>query len=211
MHFLKCNKCGHYNEVKTEYQMLCSNCNKKLENNFHDWASKNSDKTFDDFKVLVCTTNVEENVKTKTSKARGLKYWIGFTVAFAIFAVIGDFAGNAIIGLFKEPAYEKVLVEVANQMNMSCPMMIDRETRLDNTIALPHNVFQYNYTLVNMVKDSMNIDNVKQYLEPKIVNFVRTTPEMKTLRDNKTTINYYYRDKAGVYLLTITVKPDQYE
>lgn len=89
--------------------------------------------------------------------------------------------------------------------------MIDNATRLDNVIALLDNVFQYNFTLVSMTKDSININELKGYLEPSIINFVKTNPDMQTMRDNKVTINYYYKDKEGVYLFTISVKPEQYE
>ncbi|MGE0090387.1 MAG: hypothetical protein AB7S50_13030 [Bacteroidales bacterium] len=199
--------------MKSEYLVFCSKCNKKLDNNYSSWSIINSDKTFEDFKNQVCTTNIEEPVKTNTKKhkIKGLKYWIGFTVAFAIFYAIGHFAGEAIIGVFNKPAIEKALVEVANTINKNCPMMIDSETRLDNAVALPNNVFQYNYTLINMVKESTNIDEMRQYLEPNIINFVKTQPDMKTMRDNKTTVNYSYKDKKGVFLLTISVTPNQYE
>lgn len=56
MCFLKCNKCGHLNEVKSEYLVFCQKCNRKLENNFQDWKVKNPDKTFDDFKELICVS-----------------------------------------------------------------------------------------------------------------------------------------------------------
>ncbi len=213
MHFLNCSKCGHFNEVKSEYLVFCTKCDKKLDNNYSDWIIRNSDKTFEDFKNQVCTTNVEEPVKINTTKnkVKGLKYWIGFTVAFAIFYAVGHFAGQAIIDVFKKPVLEKNLVEAANLINKNCPMMIDSETRLDNAIAIPNNIFQYNYTLINMVKESINIDEMRQYLEPNIINFVKTQPDMKTMRDNKTTVNYSYKDKEGVFLMTISVKPEQYE
>ncbi len=209
MHFLKCNNCGHFNEVKTEYLIFCSKCNKKLDNNYADWSKRKSNKSFDDYKQLICTTETTEptKVKTKSNKPKGLKYWIGFAVAFGLFYVIGYYA----VGFLKKPAFDKVLMETASEINKSCPIMIDNATRLDNSIALPDNVFQYNYTLLNMVKDSVKIDDLKNYLEPTIINFVKTNPDMKTMRDYKTTVNYYYKDKTGVYLFTISVKPEQYE
>lgn len=69
--------------------------------------------------------------------------------------------------------------------------MIDNATRLDNAIAMPDNVFQYNYTLVNMVKDSINIHELNNYLEPTITNFVKTNPDMQKMRENKVTVNYH--------------------
>ena len=113
--------------------------------------------------------------------------------------------------LFKAPSFDKVMMKMASEINESCPIMVDSETRLDNAIALPSNVFQYNYTLINTEKESVDISALKDYLEPNITNFVRTNPDMKLQRDNRVTINYYYKDKHGNYLLTISVTPDQYE
>jgi hypothetical protein len=211
--FLKCNNCGHFNEVKTEYLTFCSGCSKKLDNNYSDWLRRNSDKSFDDFKQMVCTSSKTETVKTKakSSGPKGLKYWISFALAFAIFYGIGQFGGEKIADLFRKPAFEKALMESASEINKSCPIMVDNATRLDNAIALPGKIFQYNYTLVSMVKDSINIDDLKNYLEPVITNQVKTNPDMKGFRDNKTTVNYYYKDKTGVYLFTISVKPEQYQ
>ena len=89
--------------------------------------------------------------------------------------------------------------------------MVDAETRLDNTVALPDNVFQYNYTLVNMEKSSIDTLAIKNFLVPTVINFVKTNPQMKYQRDHKTTLNYYYKDRAGLYLFLISITPDQYE
>ncbi len=213
MHYLKCNNCGHFNEVKTEYLIFCSNCNKKLETNFSDWIKRNSDKTFDDFKQQFCMTektDIEKSV-SKTKKVKGLKYWIGFAVAFVIFSAVGQIGGEKLAGLFRKPAFDKALMEAASELNKSCPIMIDNATRLDNAIAMPGNVFQYNHTLISMAKDSTNIDELKDYLEPTITNFVKTNPDMQTMRDHDVTVNYYYKDMQGVYLFTISVKPEQYK
>lgn len=213
MHYLKCNNCGHFNEVKTEYLVFCANCNKKLDNSYSEWTKRNSDKSFEDYKQLICTTEKSDLAKDlpKSKKIKGLKYWIGFAVAFAIFYAIGQIGGEKIAGLFRKPAFDKALMETASEINKSCPIMIDNATRLDNAIALPENVFQYNHTLVGMIKDSINITELENYLKPTITNFVKTNPDMQKMRENKVTVNYYYKDKTGVYLFTISVKPEQYK
>lgn len=214
MHFLKCNKCGHLNEVKSPYLIFCSKCDKKLDNNFSDWQRRNSEKTLDDFKQLICVSTDEiqkSNEKAKPDKRKGLKYWIGFAVAFAIFYAIGQFGGEKIVSLFMKPAFEKALVEYAREINKNCPIMIDNATRLDNTLALPDNTFQYNYTILSVVKDSVDVDALRNYIEPGIINAIKTEPQMKIIRDNKTTVNYSYKDEAGEVLFTISVKPEQYE
>ncbi|HEX2933797.1 MAG TPA: hypothetical protein VHO72_00445 [Bacteroidales bacterium] len=214
MHFLKCNKCGHLNEVKSQYLIFCSKCNKKLDNNFSDWQRRNPEKSLEDFKQLICVSANEiqkSNEKAKPVKQMKLKYWIGFAVAFAIFYAIGHFAGEKIISIFKKPVFEKALVEYASEFNKNCPVMIDNATRLDNTLALPDNTFQYNYTILTVVKDSVDVDALKSYVEPTIINAIKTEPQMKIFRDNKTTINYNYKDVEGVTLFTISIKPEQYE
>ena len=114
MYYLKCNNCGHLNEVKSEYLTFCSSCNKKLENNYSDWIKRNHDKSLDDFKKLICISESDiknlENVPKP--KKRTLKYWIGFAVAFAIFSAIGQFGGEAIVDFFKS---EKTSKEVLTQ------------------------------------------------------------------------------------------------
>jgi hypothetical protein len=213
MYFLKCSNCGHLNEVKTEYLTFCKNCNKVLNNNFPDWVKKNPDKSFEDFKQSICTTEVIETPKSKSKsiKIKGLKYWIGFAITFAIFYAVGQLGGEKIVEFFKKPGYNKAMMETASEINKSCPIMIDNATRLDNAVALPGNIFQYNYTLVNLIKDSVNINELKNYLEPTIINYVKSNPEMKAMRENKTTINYYYKDNTGIYLFTISIKPEQYK
>lgn len=217
MYFLKCNKCGHLNEVKSEYLVFCNSCHTKLENNYNKWEEVNPDKSFEEYKQIVCTTEEEkiqtEKIKINKStkhKSKSLKYGIGFIIVFAIFYAIGHFAGESIIKIFNKPSFNKEMVQMASEINKNCPIMLDAQTRLDNTIALPDNVFQYNYTLVNSEKASLDIEGLKKYLEPIIYNVAKTNPDMKLLRDNKTTLNYYYKDKSGVYLFTISVTPDQY-
>lgn len=114
MYYLKCNNCGHLNEVKNEYLSFCSSCNKKLENNFTDWKKGKYNKTLDDFKQLMCVSDTELQNKSRRirSKPKSLKYWIGFAVTFAIFYAIGHFGGESIIKIIKS---EKTSKEVLDQ------------------------------------------------------------------------------------------------
>lgn len=112
---------------------------------------------------------------------------------------------------FNAPSLDKTLMKVASEVNKTCPMMVDKETRLDNTVALPDKIFQYNYTLVNMVKDSINVQDLKNYLEPNVTNNMKTNPDMKFYRDKKITMTYYYKDKNGVFVIKIAVTPDKYQ
>ena len=46
--------------------------------------------------------------------------------------------------LISKPTFDKQLMTMASEMNKNLPMMIDSETRLDNTIGGPGNTFTYN-------------------------------------------------------------------
>lgn len=54
MYYLRCNHCGHLNEVNSESLLFCSNCNKKITNNFGNWHQQNPEKNFNDYKLEQC-------------------------------------------------------------------------------------------------------------------------------------------------------------
>ncbi len=114
MDFLKCNHCGHMNEVKTEYQSFCDACNKKIDNNFPDWSRRNPNKSFADFRQLICIseTDMKANMKLEKPKRKSLVYWIVFFVSFTIFTVAGSYGGEAIMKLFRS---EKTGKEILNK------------------------------------------------------------------------------------------------
>lgn len=124
---------------------------------------------------------------------------VGFVVAYLVVQT-----------LFTPPSFDKQMMKAASQINESCPIMVDQETRLDNAIALPGNILQYNYTLVHLVKDSVNIMDFESYIRPQIVNNIKTNPNMKAYRDNKITMAYNYKDMNGTFITKITVKPQEY-
>jgi hypothetical protein len=109
------------------------------------------------------------------------------------------------------PSFDKQLAAFANEYNKICPMMVDVETQLDNILPLPKKTIQYNYRLINLTVEEVVLDTVKKYLEPTIIATIKTQPDMKFLRDNKTTFIYNYRDKNGIFVWKLSVTPDMYE
>ena len=100
---------------------------------------------------------------------------------------------------------------IANEMNKSCPRLVDAETRLD-TVTLPSKtVFQYNYTLINYEKTEIDTVKIKSNLEQNIIQLIKTNPQMEYQRQNKVTMNYIYNDKNGDYLMSIIITPELYK
>ena len=178
----KCNKCGAENLNNAKY---CQECGCELPKP---------------------TVEEAQQTMTKPVKEKNRKTLIKSIIGTIVGMIIGTVITQQLF--FKSPSFDKVLMEMASEMNKSCPMMMDGETRLDNVTVLPPKTIQYNYTLVNMVKESIDTIVMKEYLEPNITNFVRTDPQMQFFRDNKTTINYHYRDKVGNYVFIIPVTPE---
>jgi hypothetical protein len=145
---------------------------------------------------------MDQLVKTN-KRAKIQEMIVGFVVfVFAFFLVQQLF--------FTSPSLDKKMMQIANEINKTCPIMIDEDTRFDNAVALPDNIFQYNFTLVNLEKQEIELDTVKKYLEPNIINNAKTNPDLKMFRDHKITINYNYHDKNGVFVVKISVKPEIY-
>ncbi len=115
----------------------------------------------------------------------------------------------ALTGCNNNNAYQMV-VKTSEELNKRCPMVIDAETRLDNTAALDNPVkLVYNYTLVNATKKELGdrLTSIKETMKPNIQNTVDTNPEMKPFRDNHVLLMYSYKDKNGEYLFDFTITP----
>ncbi len=182
---VKCTHCGTDNPVRFRY---CSSCGYELPK----ITVENSDSTVQ---------------QPKRNKTDGRKKALGVIVGVLAFG-LSYFGVQQLF--FKVPPLDKAMMEMASEINKTCPVMVDSETRLDNTIVVSKNVFQYFYTLVNVDKASTDTIEMRKYLEPNIINFVKTNPQMKFQRDRKTTLNYYYKDKAGQFLILVSVTPEKY-
>ena len=111
----------------------------------------------------------------------------------------------------KEKVIKVLLDKTANELNKTCPMMVDSETRLDNASVLPGNIFQYNYTIVNYVKDSLDAGALQASIQPNMLNQIKTNPDLKLFRDNDVTLAYNYVDKNGVFILKLSFGPEDYK
>ena len=112
---------------------------------------------------------------------------------------------------FKPISFENQIREMANELNKSCPIMVDSETQLNNAMVLNDNTFEYNYTLVNMGRAELDIEALESYLQPIILNNIKTSPDLKIFRDNEITMAYNYKDKNGEQLFRIVFEAENYK
>ena len=99
------------------------------------------------------------------------------------------------------------LKKTAAEMNKECPKLIDAETRLDSTSA-GDNIFEYHYSLVNFLKGDPNLDvaRVKNGIRQSAQENFDANPELKEFREQKVSLKYSYKDKAGKDLFDFTIK-----
>lgn len=142
--------------------------------------------------------------KQDDKKKLNFKTIIGLVVGLTVAILVQQY-------FFKPPSFDKQMMNVASELNKTCPIMIDAETQLDNAVALPEKTFQYNYTLINMDKDSIDIERLEEYLKPVILNTIKTNPDLKSFRDNNVTMSYNYKDKNSNHILKLTFTPEQYK
>ncbi|PKL85317.1 MAG: hypothetical protein CVV22_08615 [Ignavibacteriae bacterium HGW-Ignavibacteriae-1] len=183
MNKLTCTNCAAANSANAKY---CSKCGHALPQ----------------FRTEINTESVQ------THKSGSSKIILGLVLGLIAFGLT-SWAVQQIF--FAPPSFDKVMMAAASELNKSCPMMVDQYTRLDNTIAMPNNSFQYNYTLVDIDRANVNLDTMRKYVEPSIINNVKTNPDMKIYRDNQTTFVYYYKDKNGEFAFKVNVTPEMYE
>lgn len=110
---------------------------------------------------------------------------------------------------FRSSSPDKDVLKFAKEMNSHCPQMVDVETRLDKVTGLADKTLQFNYTLIHRAKDSVLLGQLKKYLEPVILNKIKTAPNLKKYLSKNLTWVYSYNDKNGDFIFKITYTPDQ--
>ena len=140
----------------------------------------------------------------------GFIKWKKFTWKSALFLIALVVVFMILQSRMEKPLLDKRLMEAANEINKTVPIMVDSVTRFDNAVALTNNKMQYNYTLIFADKESTDTTILKNHMEPSIINFIKTDPKSQLFRDNKTTLLFNYRDKNGSYLFNIAISADKY-
>lgn len=104
----------------------------------------------------------------------------------------------------------KELTMLVANYNNACPMMISNDIRMESVNTLPHNTIQYDFTLVNVQKESIDINALQKSVETEILTSSKTNPSLEAFRDNGSTVIYNYKDGSEKDLFKITLTPEMY-
>ena len=196
---MKCEYCGTEilsgNEVMSDGHTFCSSLHRKW------WNERGV--------AGASTPAVRPSPAAAKSGTRAKLIGLVTTALFvAIRSYIGSRAAGGWFG--SGNSLDASLMHAASEINKSCPMMVDRETRLDNTVAGSGKTLIYNYTLVNFTRAQIDTTVFESSLKPRMINAVKTNTGMKYFRDNNVTLDYRYSDKDGVFVMDIKITPEEY-
>lgn len=162
-------------------------------------------------------TNQSNIPKTQSKKSKISSKIAIALVSIVVITIAGTLGREVASNLFKsskvksESSIDTQLMNIASEMNKGTPFMVDSETRLDNTVAGPNRSIYYNYTMINYGIDEIDLNFFESQLRPTILNGIKTSPDMKILREKKVTFIYSYKDKTGKHLISFKFTPKEYQ
>jgi hypothetical protein len=110
----------------------------------------------------------------------------------------------------KDKSVGKELSALVIKYNSACPIMISNDIRMESVNTLPHNTIQYDFTLVKVQKESIDVEALKKSVETEIMASSKTNPSLEAFRDNGSTVIYNYMDSNQKELFKITLTPEMY-
>jgi hypothetical protein len=90
-YYLRCENCGFYNGVNSEYLTFCESCKKKLSGNFREWQKIHPDKGLVDFKLEEC---IEESLIparddiAEPEEIKGKKLWLKVLISALLIFIL---------------------------------------------------------------------------------------------------------------------------
>lgn len=131
---------------------------------------------------------------------------IGIAVALAVY-----------FQFFLSENAEETTIEVKElvaKYNKNCPLKIQDGIRLDS-VSLPNlteeKEVQYNLTLLNVEKETAEIDVIKTEIQKSLISTAKANPGLQIFRYNDYTLIYSYKDKKKAFLFDVKILPDQYK
>ncbi|HEU4788760.1 MAG TPA: hypothetical protein VFS71_03670 [Flavobacterium sp.] len=110
----------------------------------------------------------------------------------------------------KEKPGGNELTVLVTKYNAACPMMISDDIRMESVNQLPDNTVQYDFTLVRVLKGSIDVAALKKSIEKEILTTSKTNPSLEAFRDNDSTVIYHYMDSNQENLFIVTLTPEMY-
>jgi hypothetical protein len=110
----------------------------------------------------------------------------------------------------KDKSVGKELTALVIKYNAACPIMISNDIHMESVNVLPNNTVQYDFTLVHIQKEIVDVSALKTTIEKQIMDTSKTNPSLDAFRDNNSTVIYNYKDRDQKDLFKIVLTPEMY-
>jgi len=138
-----------------------------------------------------------------TNRISVTKILVGVIAAVAAGYLIGYVAPD----FFEDRRSQKFLSKVADDINRSLPVMIDKETELLPTVGA-EGMLIYNYRLVNFAVSQLDPKKFAAAAKQQVTHGACNTPETRDGYLKKgVTLRYSYYDKDKQHIATVDVMP----
>ncbi|HSD06831.1 hypothetical protein [Flavobacterium sp.] len=111
---------------------------------------------------------------------------------------------------FKNKTIGNEIKPLVENYNKACPMMISEDICMESVNSLPDNIVQYDFTLVHVKKEAIDVNALKKSVEKEILSTSKTNPSLEAFRNNNSTVVYIYRDKNQKNLFKVVLTPEMY-
>jgi flagellar basal body-associated protein FliL len=103
------------------------------------------------------------------------------------------------------------ITELVDKYNKNCPLKIQEGIRLDSVTLPSEKVVQYNLTLVNVEKETAELELIGKEIGKSIITIAKANPGLEVFRENDYTLIYKYSDKNKKFMFDVKAEPDQYK
>jgi hypothetical protein len=105
----------------------------------------------------------------------------------------------------KSNRIENYLQQSADEWSKEAPLMVDEATRLDCVSVGVGDELDFNYTLVQISIDDIDVDEFTETMTPHLRDVYMNNPQMEWFREHGIIHNHIYRDQDGVLIASISI------
>ena len=138
--------------------------------------------------------------------------WLIIAVVLVL-AVTASIIGIRVIkanNILADSDVEALLMKTAEDINDTCPFMVDDSTRLDEVSAGPGHLLTYRYTIMNVNKDDLDTHVFHTLMEESLIDYIKNDEGMEYLRSKEVEFRYIYYDRKVELIGEIIIAPEEY-
>ena len=115
------------------------------------------------------------------------------------------FCLTLILGCNSKSKLEEAMIASVNEINKSCPMFVDEQTRLDYSEIDENGFFHYIYTFPTISKSDIDISSFYIKQRDLLNEQYYTNSDLTMFKENKVILKYTYFDMYENQIISIVI------